>query len=368
MFTPKTWIGASVLWVAGGSLGLHQLYFGRWLHFLTYMLTTGLDGIGWCIDLCLLPIYVFEANNKLSADTYMYLTGTRAFWITLFLHWVSMLSGQGAKEMLQEEGLRDEHTISTTCYIVQILVILCMTPFCKGALRISYWKVLQYSMAGAALTCAVYRGKFHDDGPFAEIDMPEDHFSQYEDYNAYLQQLSILALECVRMAPVLGAIYGMYLSGTVDIIGSKKNDSGFSSGLKYFLCGCFCCWVAVVACIGALVGAAQLVGMDHEHNEVVFFWKEGTKRTAKHEIWRFNYEEFLKNFENIEVDGFGSSAKRKKAMKLLGVKENATPAEIKKAYREKMMVWHPDKAADKEKAQKMSVKLNAAYELLKSKG
>ena len=49
---------------------------------------------------------------------------------------------------------------------------------------------------------------------------------------------------------------------------------------------------------------------------------------------------------------------------VLGVNENATKEEIKKAYRMLQMKWHPDKNNGSEDSKRMSEKINEAYEIL----
>jgi DnaJ-class molecular chaperone len=50
---------------------------------------------------------------------------------------------------------------------------------------------------------------------------------------------------------------------------------------------------------------------------------------------------------------------------ILGIPENASAAEIKKAFRELIMKWHPDKNQDNiEEAELMSKKIIAAYTIL----
>ena len=55
---------------------------------------------------------------------------------------------------------------------------------------------------------------------------------------------------------------------------------------------------------------------------------------------------------------------------ILGLKPSALPEEVKQAYRDLAMVWHPDRFPNnprlKEKAQEEPKKINAAYEVLKS--
>jgi molecular chaperone DnaJ len=49
---------------------------------------------------------------------------------------------------------------------------------------------------------------------------------------------------------------------------------------------------------------------------------------------------------------------------ILGINENASPEEIKKAYRTLQMKWHPDKNGNSQESINMTQKLNQAYEIL----
>ena len=58
---------------------------------------------------------------------------------------------------------------------------------------------------------------------------------------------------------------------------------------------------------------------------------------------------------------------------ILEISHNSTPAEIKSAYRKKMMEYHPDKVEKlgsklKKIAEEESKKLNTAYSILKENG
>lgn len=60
-------------------------------------------------------------------------------------------------------------------------------------------------------------------------------------------------------------------------------------------------------------------------------------------------------------------SKDKTPWEILGVAQNASPQEITKAYRAKMMEWHPDRNPHREaEAVEMSKAINAAYEIIGS--
>jgi len=54
----------------------------------------------------------------------------------------------------------------------------------------------------------------------------------------------------------------------------------------------------------------------------------------------------------------------KKYYKILEVSENATPAEIRKAYQKLVLIWHPDKKPGDKEAETKTKELNEAYEVL----
>jgi len=96
-----------------------------------------------------------------------------------------------------------------------------------------------------------------------------------------------------------------------------------------------------------------------------------------------NFEEAVRDFssaDRISPGEFGVKSKLKNAQvrlkqskkkdlyKTLGISRDATPTEIKKAYKKSALRWHPDKnsgsEAEKAKAEKMFKDINEAYVIL----
>lgn len=57
-------------------------------------------------------------------------------------------------------------------------------------------------------------------------------------------------------------------------------------------------------------------------------------------------------------------SKEKNYYKILGISRTADKKKIKKAYRDLALKWHPDKAEDKELAEKKFQDISEAYEVL----
>eukprot|EP01111_Echinosteliopsis_oligospora_P010452 TRINITY_DN324_c0_g1_i1.p1 TRINITY_DN324_c0_g1~~TRINITY_DN324_c0_g1_i1.p1 ORF type:complete len:130 (+),score=25.53 TRINITY_DN324_c0_g1_i1:223-612(+) len=60
----KDIVVAYILWFFLGLLGIHRFYLGRTVSGIIYLFTAGLFGIGWLIDICLIPGMVQEENAR----------------------------------------------------------------------------------------------------------------------------------------------------------------------------------------------------------------------------------------------------------------------------------------------------------------
>jgi TM2 domain-containing membrane protein YozV len=65
MVAQKDTLVAYILWFFFGFLGIHRFYLNRPVSGIIWLLTGGLCGLGWCIDLCLIPMMVDEENAML---------------------------------------------------------------------------------------------------------------------------------------------------------------------------------------------------------------------------------------------------------------------------------------------------------------
>ena len=75
-----------LLWFFLGLVGAHRFYYGRPLSGVIWFLTLGLLGIGWLIDIFLIPEMDREADS-------MYMPGTADYSIAWVLLWVFGLFG-----------------------------------------------------------------------------------------------------------------------------------------------------------------------------------------------------------------------------------------------------------------------------------
>eukprot|EP01112_Ceratiomyxa_fruticulosa_P011855 TRINITY_DN3258_c0_g1_i3.p2 TRINITY_DN3258_c0_g1~~TRINITY_DN3258_c0_g1_i3.p2 ORF type:complete len:119 (+),score=29.48 TRINITY_DN3258_c0_g1_i3:946-1302(+) len=55
---------AYLLWFFLGFLGAHRFYLEKWCTAIIYLFTFGVFGIGWLVDICLIPGMVEEYNDR----------------------------------------------------------------------------------------------------------------------------------------------------------------------------------------------------------------------------------------------------------------------------------------------------------------
>ena len=79
--THNTIIGY-IMWLLGGIVGYHRFYYGKPVSGIIWLLTLGIAGIGWIVDLFLVPGMNREANGKYTEGEVDY---TAAWILMLFL-------------------------------------------------------------------------------------------------------------------------------------------------------------------------------------------------------------------------------------------------------------------------------------------
>lgn len=58
-----------LFWFFLGLFGAHRFYLRRWCTAVLWLLTAGICGVGWLIDLCVIPCLVNSYNNKVRQAT-----------------------------------------------------------------------------------------------------------------------------------------------------------------------------------------------------------------------------------------------------------------------------------------------------------
>ena len=71
MATHSTIVGY-ILWLLLGVLGVHRFYFGKRTSGAVYFFTAGLAGIGWLVDLFLIPAMKRDVDSRYQVGRYNY--------------------------------------------------------------------------------------------------------------------------------------------------------------------------------------------------------------------------------------------------------------------------------------------------------
>lgn len=63
MYSHKSWLATLLLCIFLGELGIHRFYAGKVITGVIYLITGGLFGIGWIIDLIMIILKKFKDSN-----------------------------------------------------------------------------------------------------------------------------------------------------------------------------------------------------------------------------------------------------------------------------------------------------------------
>mmetsp|Transcript_13515 Transcript_13515/g.31800 ORF Transcript_13515/g.31800 Transcript_13515/m.31800 type:complete len:329 (+) Transcript_13515:97-1083(+) len=83
--TQKSFYVALFLWFFGGLVGAHHFYLERLVHGMFTLFTANFCGIGWCVDVCALPTYVFACNRGTSPFAQPSRGLRRSIWLWILL-------------------------------------------------------------------------------------------------------------------------------------------------------------------------------------------------------------------------------------------------------------------------------------------
>ncbi|TNJ29893.1 TM2 domain-containing protein [Giardia muris] len=64
----KSLLATYLLWFFLGFFGIHRFYLHKWCTGIIWLFTWGLFGIGWIVDVCLIPGMVSSYNEAVDAD------------------------------------------------------------------------------------------------------------------------------------------------------------------------------------------------------------------------------------------------------------------------------------------------------------
>ena len=108
--------------------------------------------------------------------------------------------------------------------------------------------------------------------------------------------------------------------------------------------------------------ASVILGYEEEEEGEYYYEKFDNEFDYENDNYQSSYEE---GYQSQKDYGYNSASETdvKRACRILGVSIDATPEEIKKAYRKLAAYWHPD--AGNTDSDEMIKEINSAYEILK---
>jgi len=326
-----------ILWLFGGWFGLHLFYLRRDRQAIVWCCTLGGLIFGWIRDLWRIPVYVAEANHApdfMAGHTAAFAEGGKPrFKMFRFIAQVFMgyLYGSLVKFATPTSLIEEYGSIYAPFACIAIALgahtvgnigtekVLLWKPFLKTLIwYIGYASIYSEEpnyLVTAVTTALTYNGNRE----FRELPKPD---------KALCKRLFAFALSIMLYTSLWGsAVYFNMTITTEDGEEVKVKDA-----LKNFFKSP--AWIEFKDTVWQLYEEAQRMG------------------------WRNVWNAFIN-----ALDPKGE----KNAMKVLGVSEEATEADIRKIYKKLAVKWHPDRHSDPEKkkeAQERFIEIQQAYEVL----
>lgn len=337
----KSLLISYTLLIFGGIIGLHHFYLGRDRHAFLYWSTLGgILGLGCLRDLWRLPCYVEDANE----DNYVQVTKSNR-----------------NKQTSKRPPFTFIRLIAQAC-------IACIYGFIASLVipnetHIHHYISLLLMATGEAIgiftVANVGRHKLAIKTPL------------YLSLMAVFCNVIIFGSENPGQIVFLTALITSPVASMYTTYKSPKelqNNRGiFRRWLILFLAGC----LYITAITVSTYHHGEVTSEDGErirvkdavdHFFLSPFWLEFKDvlytiyQEGKQHGWRHIWVEF-----NKALDPEGES----NALKVLGLNEQATDAEIRRHYKKLILKWHPDKNRDNLiESEKKSIEINKAYEIL----
>lgn len=320
------------LWLFFGGLGLHHFYLGRDRQVFVWWSTFGgMFLLGWIRDLWRIPTYVDDANEE---PDFM-------------------------ETLKRQMKLRKEPPFNVTRFAGEMMV-----GYFYGLLvRMAIPEEAPKSIVALLVSLGIAVG-IHLVG---NIGRETGHF-KYPFVACFLSYLVLYALSGEDISYMYCALFGAmafnyfrdYRRKEVKPRKTKLKRITVLALSGLVICSLWCSFLYFNAHITTEDGEKIRLRDSINHFFKSPAWLEfketfwGLYEEAQKQGWRNVYDELIK-----AIDPKGEA----NALKVLGLSENATEAEIKRKYRSLVRQWHPDKNTAEE-AHKKFMEIQQAYEIL----
>ncbi|XP_066468943.1 dnaJ homolog subfamily C member 22 [Tiliqua scincoides] len=314
------------LWALGGPAGLHHLYLGRDNHALLWMLTLGGFGVGWLWELWLLPGWVAQANStsEQHPDEHPPLSPVRFFGQALVGIYFGLVAFIGLSTLPGFYFLALPLAVGLGVHLVSEVG--------------DQASDLHSTLLAAFITSPIFYGR-----PVAILPVSlatSVVAQQHRRYKASRGTSENLSVRLYRMGLA-------YLAFTTPLAYCAFYNTAATASYVASTIGAALDWLHVFPSLGGVLESILLLPF-HAAKTLGFtggYFQEWEKVFV-----------FVQSFQN---------ERQQMAYKVLGLRDDATPEEINKSYRELVKIWHPDHNRHRvAEAERRFIEVQSAYELL----
>jgi len=336
-----------LLWLVGGYWGLHHLYLHRDSHAHLYSWSFGGFGLGWIFDFFYLPSYVRDFNDEEPEKSW--LSGEKKRWKIPRVGWLEipkMLSymcwlGYLLSNVYESENI--PALLKHALYNVGASIALYWCVTSNPHRVISFSTILSTCIATDLLLLLGNAVSPMFDGKSPDLRIPH--------------------------TTIFNAAIWILVSALV-VIGRHSQWATTSRSSERSCCFRFLRFLFWIALFWVVLGSLAVNNIEFatpEQPNIKLKLKDHLRRPEnaeffKWESWRMFWGHF---FEHLNSQMFAEGA----ALRTLGLDSDATPEEIKWAYRKLALKYHPDKQSpdQREAAREKFIEIQQAYELLNAK-